>query len=100
VRKSFHNFKVALTNENMEGSMGANLPSLNQYVMTERKIEESKQGPKEKEVITVHDNEDFGTVQEWAVPTRDEGVEILYLAVSKDDQKLAVALGKKLIKNH
>lgn len=44
VRKAYHNFKVALTNENMEGSMGANLKSFNQYVMTERKVDDSKQG--------------------------------------------------------
>ena len=99
VRKAFHNFKVALTNENMEGSMGANLPSLNQYVMTERE-EQSGMGSKDKQIITVHDNETYSTVQEWAVPTREEGIEILYLAVSKDDQKIGVALGKKLIKNH
>lgn len=99
VRKSFHNFKVALTNENMEGSIGANLRTLNQYVMTERKIEETTAGLKEKQVITVHDNETYTTLQEWAVPTREEGIEILYLAVSKDDQKIGVALGKRLIKN-
>lgn len=85
VRRAFHNFKVALTNENMEGAMGANLRSLNQYVMTARKIEETKQGRKEKQVLTVHDNEDYTTIQEWAVPTREEEIEILYLAVSKDD---------------
>lgn len=48
----------------------------------------------------MHDNETYGTVQEWAVPTREEGIEILYLAVSKDDKKIGVALGRKLIKNH
>lgn len=99
VRKAYHNFKVGLTNENMEGSMGANLKSLNQYVMTERKVEETKQGAKERQIITVHDNDSYETIQEFTVPTREEGIEILYLTVSKDDQKIGVALGKKLIKN-
>lgn len=99
VRKAYHNFKVALTNENMEGSMGANLPSLRQYVMTERD-EQGAGGAKDRQVITVHDNHTYGTVQEWAVPTREEGIEILYLTVSKDDKKIGVALGRKLIKNH
>lgn len=44
VRKSFHNFKVSKTTDNMEGSVGANLPSLNQYVMTERKTIKTKTG--------------------------------------------------------
>ena len=96
VRKAWHNFKVALTKDNMEGSMGANLRSLNQYVMTERREEENK---KEKQVITVHDNDSYETLQEFTVPTREEGIEILYLCISKDDQKIGVALGKKLIKN-
>lgn len=48
VRKAYHNFKVGLTVDNMEGSMGANLRSLNQYVMTEHKLEETKQGTKER----------------------------------------------------
>lgn len=60
VRKAYHNFKVSLTNDNMEGSMGANLRSLNQYVMTEKKIDQSKSGPaKEKQVISVNDNESY-----------------------------------------
>lgn len=37
VRQSFHNFKVAKSSDNMEGSIGVNLPSLGQYVMTEKR---------------------------------------------------------------
>ena len=33
------------------------------------------------------------------MPTREEGIEILYMCVSNDDQKIGVALGKKQIKN-
>lgn len=34
-RKYFHNFKVAISAENMEGSKGANLSKTHQYVMAE-----------------------------------------------------------------
>jgi len=44
VRKCFHNFKVAKSIDNMEGSIGANLPSLEQYVMTERRTITTKNG--------------------------------------------------------
>jgi hypothetical protein len=33
-RKYFHNFKVAITNENYEGAKGCNLPSLNSYIIS------------------------------------------------------------------
>lgn len=38
-------------------------------------------------------------MQEFTVPSREEGIEILYMCVSHDDQKIGVALGKKMIKN-
>ena len=34
-RKYYHNFKVAITNENFEGAKGANLSSMNAYIMAE-----------------------------------------------------------------
>jgi hypothetical protein len=44
VRKCFHNFKVAKTVDNMEGSQGANLSTLGQYVMTEKRTITNKNG--------------------------------------------------------
>ena len=60
VRKAYHNFKVALSKDNKEGSMGANLKTLGQYVMTEHRLEDTGKGAKkEKQVISVHDNETY-----------------------------------------
>ena len=37
-------------------------------------------------------------VQSFSVPINDQDIEILYLTVSADDQKIGIALGKTLIK--
>ena len=39
--------------------MGANLPSLGQYVMTERKV---GQGSIDEHILSVHDNESYETI--------------------------------------
>ena len=39
--------------------MGSNLKSLNQYLMTVKKMEQTKEGPMEKQVITVNDINDY-----------------------------------------
>ena len=46
----------------MEGSMGVNLPSLHQYVMTERKKVVVKNELKEKHMITVHDVDNYKVI--------------------------------------
>ena len=46
-RKYFHNFKVAVTNDNYEGAVGQNLQSMQAYVMAE------------KTKIGVFDNKEF-----------------------------------------
>ena len=46
-RKYYHNFKVALTNENFEGAKGANLAKYEAYIMAE------------KTKIGVYDNRQF-----------------------------------------
>lgn len=69
--------------------------------MTERKkVEDAKNGLREKHMLTIHNTDDFKVIQEWAVPTREEGIEILYLTVSKDDKKIGLALGKRMVKDH
>lgn len=35
-RKYFHNFKVGLSTQNLEGALGVNLPKLSAYVMSEK----------------------------------------------------------------
>lgn len=35
-RKSYHNFKVAINGNNFEGAEGANLSSMNSYIIAEK----------------------------------------------------------------
>lgn len=87
-RKYYHNFKVTTDTKNFEGALGKNLASDNAYVMTD------------KTNIIINDNQDFSVIlQQWQIPNRDKGVEILYQTVSKDEKKIGVAIGKKLIKD-
>jgi hypothetical protein len=89
-RKYFHNFKVRLTDYNNEGSKGLNLPSMKKYIMSD--IHEGK--PR----LGLY-NESFKCEQFWKVPIKSADIEILYLAVSKDDKKVGVSLGKNIIRD-
>ena len=88
-RKYYHNFKVQITNQNYEGALGANLGSMNAYIMCEKKN------------IGVYDQHDFQVLQQWSIPTKSSGddIEILYMAVSPDEQKIGICVGRQLIKD-
>ena len=50
--------------------------------------------------IIINDNKDFHVVkQQWQIPNRDKGAEILYQTISKDEKKIGVVIGKKLVKD-
>tara|TARA_B110000285_G_C15078108_1_gene591907 strand:+ start:162 stop:1631 length:1470 start_codon:yes stop_codon:yes gene_type:complete len=89
-RKYYHNFKVAITNKNFEGAVGSNLTSMNAYVMAE------------KTQIGIYDQHNFNLKQTWSIPTKTQlnsDIEILFMTVSADEQRIGVALGRKLIKD-
>lgn len=87
-RKHFHNFKVAISNENYEGSHGSNLAKYNQYIIAD------------KTKIGVYDCDTYELLQSWGVPTNSEDIEILTMTVSNDNQKIGVSLGRNIIKDH
>jgi len=89
-RKFFHNYKVAIDNKNHEGAIGCNLSSTKEFVMAE------------KTVIKVYKQEPIQRVFEWTIPSKgkDNDIEILYLTVSPDEQKIGICLGRVLIKDH
>jgi hypothetical protein len=90
-RKYFHNFKVAITTQNYEGAVGSNLSHMKSYVMAE------------KTKIGVYDQSTFLPTQTWSIPTKSNNsmdkIEILYMTMSKDEEKIGVALGKFIIKD-
>ena len=48
----------------------------------------------------IKDNQDFNLIkQQWQVPNRAKGAEILYQTVSQDEKKIGVVIGKKQIKD-
>jgi hypothetical protein len=53
----------------------------------------------EKTKIGIYDDTEFTMQQKWNVPTTSDDIEILYMAVSQDQQKIGVALGKTIIKD-
>ena len=88
-RKYYHNFKVAITSKNFEGSVGLNLKSISSYLMAE------------KTQIGMYDQYDFTPSQTWSIPTKslqDQDIEILFMTVSADEERIGVALGRKLTK--
>lgn len=88
-RKFYHNFKVSITNKNFEGAVGSNLSTINAYVMAE------------KTQIGIYDQHNFVQRQSWSIPTKAQNsdIEILFMTVSHDQQRIGVALGRKLIKD-
>jgi hypothetical protein len=49
--------------------------------------------------MSICSEDKFEELQSWNVPAHDNKTEILYLAVSKDETRIAVALGKNVIKD-
>ena len=56
----------------------------------------------EKTEIGVYCQDNFAPMQKWSIPTKSQKdeIEILYLTVSSDEDKIGVCLGKHLIKDH
>lgn len=58
----------------------------------------------EKTKIGIYDQIDFSLVQSWNIPNKKnkenefDDVEILFMAVSKEEDKIGVVLGRNLIK--
>lgn len=91
-RKYYHNFKVAITSKNYEGALGANLGKTNEYVLAE------------KTKLCIYDNSTFDCKYQVDVPTARDSKpnashEILYMGVSKNEEKIGVILGYFLIKD-
>ena len=73
-RKFYHNFKVNVDAENLEGSKGLGLPSLGSFVMGN------------KQDIRVFDQLKFVEEQSWKIPSSSsQEDEILHIAASSDD---------------
>lgn len=89
-KKHTNNFRVEVTTANVEGSVGVNIPSINAYVGCE------------KLKIGVYDDKTFEVKQQWrAIQSQGKiDIEILYITVSDDESRIALALGKQLVKDH
>jgi hypothetical protein len=57
-RKYFHNFKIAISQDNMEGAIGLNLASMSSYIMAE------------KTKIGIYDQVNFNLTQSWNIPNK------------------------------
>ena len=55
----------------------------------------------EKAQMGVYDQHDFSLRQGWSIPTANQNsdIEILFMTVSQDEQRIGVALGRKFIKD-
>ena len=85
-RKYFHNFKVSIRSDNHEGAIGANLSTMNAYLLAE------------KTHIGIYDERYFDPIQEFEVPTSADDILILYVTLSPDENKIGIVLGRNLIK--
>ena len=72
-RKYYHNFKVQISKENMIGSKGCTLSSMNAFIITHGMN------------VTIKQNGSFEVLQSWNVPSNNKDIEILYLTVSPDE---------------
>ena len=63
--------------------------SMDAYVMAERTT------------LGVYDQASFQPKQQWTIPekTQEPEIEILYMQVSDDQEKIGIILGRQLIKN-
>lgn len=81
-RKYFHNFKVAIDSGNYEGTIGANLGSMNAYVIAR------------EDLIRIVDFIDFSVIQSWHVSKSEKDTQILFLNVSHDQRRIGVVIGR------
>lgn len=49
--------------------------------------------------ICLFDEHSFEKISEWYIPAQHPDQEILYITVSKDDKKIALAVGERVIKD-
>lgn len=88
-RKYFHNFKVQISGDNMEGAKGCNLSLTHEYIKAEHQS------------ITIEDDTKFKARQHIHLENYvSKTHQILYLNVSRDQQKFGVCLGIHIIKDH
>lgn len=93
-RSSYHNFKVMIKSDNMEGAAGCQLTSLKAYAIAESLD------------VGIYNHSDFSMRQNLKVERVFEGsninknkFEILYIQSSFDHKRIAVLIGKRLIKD-
>mmetsp|Transcript_2923 Transcript_2923/g.4513 ORF Transcript_2923/g.4513 Transcript_2923/m.4513 type:complete len:120 (-) Transcript_2923:2833-3192(-) len=90
-RKYWHDFKVPIQQENLEGSMGLEFPSMNVFLVS--KVDK----------VHIYDSSTFeyrGSVPiELLKADTREPNQVISMQKSHDEQLLAVISGKKLIKN-
>lgn len=92
-RKYFHNFKVAINAENYEGALGGDLGRSQEYLLAEKRR------------LCVYDNASFERKYQMPLPTHPAGghsahdLEILYMGVSANQQKIGTALGRYILKD-
>ena len=86
-RKYIHNYMVTLSSENHEGAFGCNLNKLNFYAIGKF------------QTIIIYDQSDFSQRQTYKIPCVDQNLEILYMVSSKDDERIGITFGTRLILN-
>lgn len=87
-RKYYHNFKVTITEMDLEGAVGANIPSSKQCVIAH--------GAR----VVVYDINTHKILYFFLVPTKDElDKEILYMTVSDDELRIGICIGRKGIRD-
>lgn len=88
-RKYFHNYRVQVRDKNFEGAVGANLSSMNASIVGEGKN------------LIIVDQVTLDRVQAWTIPVTNQtdDLVILYMTISKDQTKIGVSIGRKLIKD-
>jgi hypothetical protein len=95
-RKYGHNFKVPVDLTDHEGAIGATLKSLSRYVIAHGIN------------LTIYDQHTFKNtvgrsnkkLQSFKVPdSQDKNVTILHMIVSADDRRIALGIGRNLIKD-
>ena len=90
-RRYWHDFKVPISNENLEGSLGVEINSMNSFLVS--KIDK----------VTIHDSDTFEPVDTLPIQllkadTREPN-QVIAIQKSKDEQYLAIISGKILIMN-
>lgn len=90
-RRRYHNFKVCINSNSFEGAVGQELKKTNTYAMADDLG------------IGIYESLSFREVQFWHVKPKiseqGKAVEILYMQISNDEEKIGVILGKRLIKD-